>query len=275
MSKKALLVGINYIGTKNQLNGCIDDINDIKDYLIGNKSFDPQSIVCLSDDQTDPTRIPNQDNIIRHLTIGVSQMKAGDVLYFHYSGHGSIVRNFNGQEPSGFDETIVPLDFETTGMIQDQTLRNIVNNVPEGAKFVAVMDSCHSNGTFDLRYLYDPVSKKIAEKKELPYVVRGKRQIHVNKNIDTVEEFPETKGQVIALSGCREDQTSADAYINNRYNGAMTRALLDTLNKTKGDVVLRDLPGYTRLYIANNHLGDQIPRLSFGRNDFSLDTPLL
>lgn len=29
-NKKALLIGINYIGTSNQLNGCINDINCIK-----------------------------------------------------------------------------------------------------------------------------------------------------------------------------------------------------------------------------------------------------
>ena len=38
----------------------------------------------------------------------------------------------------------------------------------------------------------------------------------------------ETRGQVIMVSGCLDEQTSADAYINNTNQGALTATFLDT-----------------------------------------------
>ena len=35
-NKKALLIGINYIKTDNELNGCINDVNSIKESIINN-----------------------------------------------------------------------------------------------------------------------------------------------------------------------------------------------------------------------------------------------
>jgi hypothetical protein len=41
----------------------------------------------------------------------------------------------------------------------------------------------------------------------------------------------------LLISGCRSDQTSADAFINNRYNGALTRYMVDAFSKTPMGVV--------------------------------------
>jgi metacaspase-1 len=271
-NKKALLVGINYKGTQNELNGCINDVNNIKEYLIKDQGFIEANIITLTDDN--PNQQPTRDNIVRFLTIGVNQMKSGDLFYFHYSGHGAYIKNNNGTEPDGFDETIIPVDFMTAGQIRDDILRNIINNVPEGAKFVAVMDSCHSEGTFDLRYVYDPITRALAIKKNKKGLTRGKVVIRADTNITTLPAFAETKGKVVILSGCKDNQTSADAYINGRYNGAMTRCLLNVLSQNRGKVAVREIPNQVRSFIIRNYLGDQIPRLTFGRKDISLDETL-
>jgi len=36
----------------------------------------------------------------------------------------------------------------------------------------------------------------------------------------------------VLISGCRSDQTSADAFINGRYNGALSRFLIDSIRKS-------------------------------------------
>lgn len=38
----------------------------------------------------------------------------------------------------------------------------------------------------------------------------------------------------ILIAGCRDDQTSADAFINNRYNGALTRFVINEIAKGAG-----------------------------------------
>ena len=52
----------------------------------------------------------------------VQGCKAGDSLVFHFSGHGAQQRNRDGGEIDGFDETILPMDFQTQGMIVDDVI---------------------------------------------------------------------------------------------------------------------------------------------------------
>jgi len=39
----------------------------------------------------------------------VKESKNGDVVFCHYSGHGGRVRDDNGDEEDGYDETLIPL----------------------------------------------------------------------------------------------------------------------------------------------------------------------
>lgn len=268
----ALLVGINYFNTGNELKGCINDIVDVKDFLINDQKFPPNNIISLRDDQQN--NLPTRDNILNNLTALVSQMKSGDIMYFHYSGHGANVKDAGNDEIDGLDETIIPVDFEKSGVILDDDIRKIINNVPQGAKFIGVSDSCHSATTFDLRYLYDPVSQKICKKREFEWLKIGKRIIRPDKNLQVLDKYLDTRGEIVMLSGCEDFQTSADTVVNGKAAGALTAAFLDTLRKNGGNISYRDLPIKTRDFIKNNKLSNQIPRLSFGRSDFLLDKKL-
>ena len=133
--------------------------------------------------------------------------KRGDCLFFHFSGHGGQVRDHSGDEADGYDETIVPCDYKRAGQITDDELFKIlVKDLPEGCKLTAVMDCCHSGTGLDLPYDYQSG--------------RGWR----------CEDVPfHTRGDVQMLSGCEDDQTSADTYHNFSAGGAMTNALLKAL----------------------------------------------
>jgi len=48
-TKKALLVGINYPGTDAQLNGCINDVRNLYNFVKNNYSFDPANMMVLTD----------------------------------------------------------------------------------------------------------------------------------------------------------------------------------------------------------------------------------
>lgn len=49
--RKALLIGINYFGTKHQLNGCINDVMNMREYLVRDRGFShaPQDMVVMTD----------------------------------------------------------------------------------------------------------------------------------------------------------------------------------------------------------------------------------
>lgn len=83
-TKRAVLVGINYVGQNGQLSGCHNDVGNIKKYLVNARGFQEQNIQVLLDDgkNTNPTRV----NIMNALQSLVQQSQSGDSVFFHYSG---------------------------------------------------------------------------------------------------------------------------------------------------------------------------------------------
>jgi len=180
----------------------------------------------------------------------------GDVLFFHYSGHGSQVfnqRDDDDIEPDGLDEIICPVDLDWKDkIIRDDELREIFDRVPNGVNLTVFLDCCNSGGGMDhlnqyqslapgekavdapprsaddgSRYLPPPMEMIMeAEERQLEFTPRG-----LTRNIDH---------SGLMISGCQSNQTSADAYIDGEYRGAATYYL----NKTLGTI------GYDATYLA-------------------------
>lgn len=73
----------------------------------------------------------------------------------HYSGHGTQIRDTNGDEADGFDEALVPYDYTSAGCILDDELfRIVVRPLRDGVTLTSLMDCCHSGTILDLPYLY-------------------------------------------------------------------------------------------------------------------------
>jgi len=144
--KRALLVGINYPGTKAELKGCHNDVDRMRRSLVDRFGFDEDDIRVLSDkDRAGPQ--PTGANIRRALARLVADARSGDFLFFHYSGHGTRLPAETGQQDdTGYDECIVPCDMN---LITDQDFRDLVQKVPDGCLFTIVSDSCHSGGLLD------------------------------------------------------------------------------------------------------------------------------
>ena len=108
-NKLALLVAINnYRNSEliSPLSGSINDIEDMRQVLIGKFDFPPENIVVLKDAQA--THAGIMQAIQTHL---IAKARPGDIVVFEFSGHGSQMRDVTGKKASGLDETIVPLRF--------------------------------------------------------------------------------------------------------------------------------------------------------------------
>jgi len=115
------------------------------------------------------------------------------------------------------DETIVPCDFRRNGQISDDVLRvRLVDALPSGSKLTAFFDSCHSGTVLDLRYNWSDQNANAAADS-----VRVVQKEH--------PQVKESAADVLMISGCRDAQTSADAFMNNSYCGATTQAFLHHL----------------------------------------------
>eukprot|EP00961_Rhodomonas_salina_P264407 3573677-Rhodomonas_salina.2 len=107
---KALLIGINYVGHKQGvLSGCHNDVETWRS-IITKHGFNPQGITVLKDDgQSTP---PTKKNIEQAMLALARGATAGDALFMQYSGHGSQIKDTSGDEASGFDQVLVPMDYQ-------------------------------------------------------------------------------------------------------------------------------------------------------------------
>ena len=225
MVKKAVLVGINYINSKYELKGCINDVKNIKDFLIKNCDFDEKNIKILTEQDK---ILPTSDNIKTNINWLVSNNSGNDLLVFHYSGHGSNIRDKNLDETDGIDETIVPLDYEKMNDITDDWLyENMTSKVQKNVNMYCFFDSCHSGTVIDLRYNYKSICKPKKDSLNPKYDYTE----WTDSFIHSIERTKDVIGNVYMFSGCQDRETSADATINNKQQGAFTYCLMETLKK--------------------------------------------
>jgi len=142
--RKALLIGINYFGSQHQLQGCIDDVGNMAEFLASRGySNHPANMVVLTDaNRPDTPYWPSGHNILAAMNWLVSE--PGCMCFLHYSGHGGQVPDPDGDRSSGFDDTIVPVDFERNGQISSNTLhRHLVSALPPNSTLFIIFDCCH------------------------------------------------------------------------------------------------------------------------------------
>lgn len=150
-TKKALFVGINYFAhPKAKLEGCVEDVKNVQNYIVQHHGFQPANIKTLTDEAGSGNELPTRTNILNSMKWLAEGAKAGDSLFFHYSGHGGTFRDLDGDEVDGYDETILPCDFEESKQILDDDIHALlVAPLPVGVRLTAVMDSCHSGSALE------------------------------------------------------------------------------------------------------------------------------
>lgn len=137
--KRALLIGINYKGQRYELKACNNDIRNILPCLINQWGYDPTGIVQLIDDGCGPP--PTKDNILLEMHRLAYYARAGDSMFFYFSGHGGQIRDLDGDEVDGYDEFICPVDYQQSGVINDDEIHEImVKPLAAGSRLTALFD---------------------------------------------------------------------------------------------------------------------------------------
>ena len=247
--KRALLVGINYVGTQYQLAGCINDVNNMSSHL---KTILPmcKEHRILTDSAAGAVAAvasrPSRKNILDAISWLVTGLKPGENVFFQYSGHGGQVRDTNGDEVAGLDSCIYPLNGLEMEMITDDELRAaLAMKVPAGSKCFVVLDCCHSGSAVDLRCTWQAPT--------------ATRLTYAESKI-----YAKTPGTVLFLSGCRDTETAADTVDKDaRPCGALTMALLDSWKKYGAGIKMKFILWDVRKYLKENGYA-QIPQLCTG-----------
>jgi len=245
MTTKALLVGINDYAPVGpggpDLRGCVNDVQDMLNTLMVLGLVRPPFRPFL---RLHTNAAATRTNILRSVEWLIAGAKAEDHLIFYYSGHGSQLPNQPGSdaEPDAKDETLVPHDFATAGMIRDDDLQNLFRTVPRGVNLEVISDSCHS-GT---------VTRALGEREmpdgvgDVPAVVNGTTVRYIDPPYDEgflLEAYPHlptrTAGAPLKTSAgakelvpsalnhvlwgaCKSGQTAGERLIEGRYRGVFT-----------------------------------------------------
>jgi len=258
MANKALLVGINkYKISGADLQGCVNDVTNVRDILLKYFGFTARNIRVLTDERA------TRKNILSRLTWLVDKAKAEDCLLFHYSGHGSQVIDRDGDElKDRMDEIICPHDMDWDGnFITDDDLGNAFKNLPKGVNLEVLLDSCHSGtGTRELLAITGLPAEVSFKPRFLPPPV----DIACRADDEDMDVRRLLKGNNpmnhVLFAGCRDNQTSADAYINGSYNGAFTYYLAKHLRDTQSVITRAELLKRVRASLKFNGFS-QIPQL--------------
>ena len=195
----AILVGLkqvdpNAYGGWNGENGCWGcelDVDNIKRIL------SPLGYVS----QVLKTAEATKSKVLRALDSAAATLDSGDILVFHYSGHGGQQPDLNGDEGDGQDETLVAYD----GQIIDDQLDLVWPKFRSGVRIVMLSDSCNSGTNY-----------------------RMCRDVSLPTTIKPIDEkaAQAMKAQLIHMGGCRDGFTSS-GYAS---GGAFTKALCDVWN---------------------------------------------
>jgi Caspase domain len=238
--KLALLVGINeYSKDISVLSGCVNDVTLQRELLIHRFGFNPKDILTLTDKQA--TRQSILQAFEEHL---IKQAKPGDVVVFHFSGHGSRVIDVDKDYPDGLVSTLVPVDSQlqpgNSSSVKDITghtlwlLMAALNT--ENVTFV--IDTPYSGGLVSSTLK----TSKSEEKFQASPEEKAYQTIWLQRLGLSAEEFNKQrrigipKGAVLA--GGKRDQYAVDKQFNDFSAGVFTYTLTQYLWQQSGNLAL-------------------------------------
>lgn len=281
--KLALLVGINDYSTANitPLRGCITDVHLQRELLIHRFGFHPNDIVLVTDDtEIKPTRSGILEAVENHL---IQQTKPGDVVVFHFSGHGSqVVNPYNrsGNVREKLNSTFVPSDRTTQVNNQQPTVSDIMGatlflwmSAINTEQITTVLDSCHSGGgkrgNLTIRALQ---GGEYPSEEEIAYHQHWISQLELSRDaFIQARERGVAKGVVIASAAA--NQLAADAPFEGFFAGAFTYLLTQYLWQHTGDRAVKTVLGNVARSTTRLSSTQQVPEMEVKPGSNHADRP--
>lgn len=251
----ALLIGIdNY--KSGALNGCVNDSLAVADYL--NTTIAKGSLQL----QTLHNEAATKKNIIDGFNKHLAQAKQNDIVFVHYSGHGSYEDTnefFWGIDPDRRSEVMVTIDsLSANNMLHnplaDKELRWLISNIAKNNPHIAViLDCCHSGtGTRQApknnKYLKSRFSPAETQLRSLERYAFYDPNRSPDQNLALIQQ---PSANHILLAGCRNDQTAKEDNVDGKVRGLFTYSLLQTLKDTRGNLSYADLMKRTSALVMN------------------------
>lgn len=261
---------IHYQGWSGVLNACEADAEDMS-AISKAKGFKTKTLLTKA-----ATKARVTDEILKL----AKKLKAGDLLFLTYSGHGGQLPDLNADEPDNQDETWCLFDAQ----VADDELYSLYGEFAEGVRILIFSDSCHSGsvaklafyqGTTQFRSANLNLNTKDVRYRFMPPDVALRTYRENKAAYDKVLNNPQlkdsagsVKASILLLSGCQDNQLSLDGDFNGLFTANLLRVWNNGLFKK----------GYKAFHkqIKNRMPPDQTPNYFFtgaANPDFEGQTP--
>ena len=191
--------------------------------------FSRDSIEVLLDEAATSEAIV--DRFERWLVDGT---RPGDRVFFLYAGHGSQLKDQNGDEDDGFDETLAPFDVNPvtgSGQIRDDAIDALIAQLA-GRRAVLLFDSCHS-GTLTRSSAPGPHPdtgiRFLPRADQWPMQTRGQNSVYdivaTKGGEQSPFDSPSAPGRsdgIVAISAAGPGQLAFPVDIDGKPRGALT-----------------------------------------------------
>jgi len=303
VNQRALLIGINDYQSINDLKGCINDVVNMRDCLMTYRGFNNYNTRVVLDSRA------TADNVKARMEWLKEGAGPGDSLFLHFSGHGSQIRDRDGDELKDHKDEIICLYGMNwdEGFITDDYFDEWFSTIPEGVVVDVFFDCCNSgtgegissksileetSSEMRNRYLEPPLDialraegEKLPVKRmavasflsswfsflaptpvpELEEVVDTELASVEEPDASIVEETVSASNtnskNIVVWSGCGEAQTSADAYIGGKYNGAFTYFWCKHMRDSGGNLSRAELLKRVKTSLTSSRF-TQVPELT-------------
>lgn len=225
----AIVVGIGDYpadsGWKNKING--DNDIEIIVPMLHRLEFRQENIITLKNKSATKRNI--KEAVYKTI---IPKLHNGDIVYFHFSGHGQQVTDLDGDEEDGWDEAMIPYDakfsYDVNGyrgenhIVDDELngwLHDIRKRVGVRGKILVVLDACHSGGG----------SREADDTDAAP--ARGTdERFRITQNANNHETHPKREINWICISACQSGQNNHEYQANNgKKYGRLSWCLSKTL----------------------------------------------
>lgn len=261
--RRALLIGVNEYKSPSvpPLNGAVNDVIMMKELLTTRFGFEDEHIEVITDGKA------TRRAILEAMDRLVAESNESDVVYIHFSGHGSRVDDENGDEKDDqMDETIVPHDGRTDEIadITDDEINAVLSRM-KAASVVIVLDSCYSGtATRDIEFRTRSIPR---DTRTSLYADRwGTRAVA------TLEESE----RYVLMTGAAAHEQALDGPVDGRHHGLFTFTLAKALRSAPVDaspVQLHESVKQT-LRRIEARLGRSLPDPQFESTSERLSKPL-
>ncbi len=259
----ALLVGIDeYTSSVNPLEGCVNDITAVKEYLEDSIQAENLHIRTLLNQEA------TRENVINGFREHLCQAGSEDVALFYFAGHGAqekAPKEFWKIEPDHKNETILCYDSRKDHWdLADKEINQLIDEVAaKNPHITIVMDCCHSGagsrGSSDTRRA--PIDKR---QRPIESYIISKAKLEQLSTSGSLESNPSgwnlSTARYVFMAACRDIEEAKEYTGDGKRRGAFSYFLIKTLQDAKGNLTYRDLFKHTQAMITAK-VKEQSPQL--------------